>query len=409
MRESISEHILVHGFMDSSKIVATEQSSLNLKIDSVNSGFSSPVQELEQKSANQSSKPSVSLLVPAYNESSIIENNLEILCNYMRSLESDYEWEMIIVNDGSRDQTYQQAIEFAKSHQNISVLNHRVNYGLGQALRTGFQHCQSDYMVVVDLDLSYSVEHIGEMLDCISKTHAKIVVASPYMRGGSISNVPWLRKTLSIWANKFLSFTDERSLATLTGMVRAYDVKFLKKIDLRAKGMEINPEIIHKARLLGAHIEEIPAHLHWLPQKTKEVKRTSSMKIARHTSAILLSGFLFRPVMFFLIPSLILFLLSLYAAFWAVVRSWTNFQQLAINQSYPDFTDAIALAYSQAPHTFFIGGISLILAVQLLSLGILSMQSKSYFEEIFHLASSIYGNKEEAFPESLLTNENRSS
>jgi cellulose synthase/poly-beta-1,6-N-acetylglucosamine synthase-like glycosyltransferase len=99
MRESISEHILVHGFMDSSKIVATEQSSLNLKIDSVNSGFSSPVQELEQKSANQSSKPSVSLLVPAYNESSIIENNLEILCNYMRSLESDYEWEMIIVND----------------------------------------------------------------------------------------------------------------------------------------------------------------------------------------------------------------------------------------------------------------------------------------------------------------------
>jgi hypothetical protein len=51
----------------------------------------------------------------------------------------------------------------------------------------------------------------------------------------------------------------------------------------------------------------------------------------------------------------------------------------------------------------------LILAVQLLSLGILSMQSKSYFEEIFHLASSIYGNKEEAFPEALLTNENRSS
>jgi hypothetical protein len=113
--------------------------------------------------------------------------------------------------------------------------------------------------------------------------------------------------------------------------------------------------------------------------------------------------------MFFLIPSLILFLLSIYAVFWAVVRSWTNFQQLALNQPYPDFTDAIALAYNQAPHTFFIGGISLILAVQLLSLGILSMQSKSYFEEIFHLASSIYGNKEEAFPEALLTNENRSS
>ncbi|MFZ4555293.1 MAG: glycosyltransferase family 2 protein [Pseudanabaena sp.] len=398
--------------MDSSKAVETNKSSLSAGVSAgiseVDSVFS-PVQGTKK----DLSKPSVSLLVPAYNESSIIENNLEILCNYMRSLESDYEWEMIIVNDGSRDQTYQQAIAFAKSHaqshQNISVLNHRVNYGLGQALRTGFQHCQSDYVVVVDLDLSYSVEHIGEMLDRIVKSHAKIVVASPYMRGGSIANVPWLRKILSIWANKFLSFTDKRSLATLTGMVRTYDVKFLKKIDLRSKGMEINPEIIHKARLLGAHIEEIPAHLCWLPQKTKEVKRVSSMKIARHTSAILLSGFLFRPVMFFLIPSLLLFLLSLYAVFWAVVRSWTNFQQLAINQSYPDFTDAIALAYSQAPHTFFIGGVTLILAIQLFSLGILSMQSKSYFEEIFHLASSIYGTKQEAPQESNLSHQDKNS
>jgi glycosyltransferase involved in cell wall biosynthesis len=308
----------------------------------------------------------------------------------MQSLEANYQWEMIIVNDGSRDQTHTKALEFARSRDNISVLHHRTNFGLGQALRYGFKNCKGDYIVVVDLDLSYSVDHIGEMLDRIVKTQARIVVASPYMRGGSISNVPWLRKTLSIWANRFLSFTDKRSLATLTGMVRVYDAKFLKRLNLRSKGMEINPEIIHKARLLGARVEEIPAHLCWLPQKASEVKRTSSMKIARQTIAVLLSGFFFRPVIFFLIPSVILFLLSIYANFYAFVRSWENYQELALLQQFPDFTDAIAMSYGQAPHTFFIGGITLILAIQLFSLGVLSLQSKNYFEEIFHLGTAIY-------------------
>ena len=334
-------------------------------------------------------KPLVSLLVPAYNEAAIIDNNLQILCEYMQSLENLYDWEIVIVNDGSRDGTYEKAKAFAKDRQNVKVLTHRTNFGLGQALRYGFKNCQGDYIAVVDLDLSYSADHIGEMLERMVKTQARIVVASPYMRGGSISNVPWLRKVLSIWANRFLSFTDKRSLATLTGMVRVYDAKFLNKITLRSRGMEINPEVIQKARLLGARIEEIPAHLHWLPQKAKEVKRTSSMKIAKQVTAVLLSGFFFRPVIFFLIPSLLLFLISAYANFYAILRSWNIFQELSLTQAFPDFTDAVAMAYIRAPHTFFIGGITLILAIQLFSLGVLSMQSKNYFEEIFHLGISL--------------------
>jgi glycosyltransferase involved in cell wall biosynthesis len=371
-------------------------SSKTLELDTSSSSESHVEKDtsLPSDATFSSEKPLVSLIVPAYNESPIIEANLAILCDYMQSLEANYQWEMIIVNDGSRDDTHAKALEFAKSRDNILVLHHRINFGLGQSLRYGFKNCQGDYIVVVDLDLSYSVDHIGDMLDRIVKTQARIVVASPYMRGGSISNVPWLRKTLSIWANRFLSFTDKRSLATLTGMVRVYDARFLKKINLRSKGMDINPEIIHKARLLGARVEEIPAHLCWLPQKVNEVKRISSMKIGWQIVDVLLSGFLFRPVIFFLIPSLILFLLSIYANFYAILRSWSNYKDLASYQQFPDFTDAIAMAYNQAPHTFFIGGVTLILAIQMFSLGTLSMQSKKYFEEIFFLASSIYEKKQ---------------
>jgi hypothetical protein len=74
------------------------------------------------------------------------------------------------------------------------------------------------------------------------------------MKEGKVSNVPWLRKTLSIWANRFLAFfaKDRYSerLSTLTGMVRAYDADFLSRLNLKAMDMDINPEIIYKAMIL---------------------------------------------------------------------------------------------------------------------------------------------------------------
>lgn len=341
-------------------------------------------------------KPLVSLIAPAYNEALILQDNLSLLCDYMRSLESEYDWEIVIVNDGSRDETGCLAQEFARSRSNVRVLHHRVNRGLGQALRTGFSGCRGDYIVVVDLDLSYAPEHIALLLQKIRETQAGVVVASPYMTGGCVSNVPWLRRVLSVWANRFLSIAAKRNLATLTGMVRVYDAEFLRSLNLRSDGMEINPEIIHKAFLLRTPIEEVPAHLHWRSQKTqpKKQRRRSSMKLLHHTWDILFSGFLLRPVMFFVIPSLIFFVMSLYANAWVLIHCWTNYQLLAQQTPFPDATEAVARAFNQAPHTFFIGGTTLMIATQLFSLGILSVQNKSYFEELFYLGTAIYKNSQ---------------
>lgn len=335
-------------------------------------------------------KPYISLLVPAYNESAIILQNLEILCNYMRGLEDIYQWELIIVNDGSKDDTAIKAETFARRYSNVQVIHHRVNSGLGRAFKTGFEYCEGDYIITLDLDLSYSPDHIERLLAEIRRTGAGVVVASPYMKGGKVTNVPWLRKVLSIWANRFLSLTAERSLATLTGMVRVYDARFLKNLNVKSRGMEVNPEVIHKAKLLEEQIGEIPAHLQWSVQKSqpKTKRRKSSMKIFRHTSSVIFFGFLFRPVIFFIAPSLFFFILSCYANAWVLIHSWTNYQRLGMKPWFVD--EAVAAAFQQSPHTFIIGGMLLMLSIQLFSLGILSMQSKRYFEEIFYLGTAIY-------------------
>jgi glycosyltransferase involved in cell wall biosynthesis len=336
-------------------------------------------------------RPLVSLVVPAYNESAVLERNLNTLCRYLQLLENEFRWEIVLINDGSTDETGPLAEAFARKVNNIRVLHHARNFGLGQALKTAFACCQGDFIVTMDIDLSYSPDHIHALLTQMRKSGAKITVASPYMNGGKTSNVPWLRRKLSKWANRFLALAAKGDVSTLTGMVRAYDADFLKSLNLKSVGMEINPEIVYKAMILRAQVEEVPAHLDWHLQNTEGTKRRSSMRMLRHTLAVLLSGFLFRPVMFFLVPGLALLFLAIYVNSWMFIHFFNHYESLAQYTWFPDrASNAVAAAYVQAPHTFIVGGLASMLAIQLISLGILALQSKSYFEEIFHLGTTIY-------------------
>ena len=102
----------------------------------------------------------LSLVIPAFNEQAIIEKNLGIIHNYMRSFRPDYDWEIILVNDGSKDDTGKLADKFSQRHPNVKVVHHIVNLNLGHALKTGFMHVKGKYTIVLDLDLSYHTNHI---------------------------------------------------------------------------------------------------------------------------------------------------------------------------------------------------------------------------------------------------------
>lgn len=332
----------------------------------------------------------VSLVVPAYNEASLIDGNLRKLCAYMATLEAAYDWEIVVINDGSTDGTPEIIESFARTTERVRVFHHITNFGLGQAFKFAFRQCRGQYVITLDADLSYDVDHIRRLLERITETRAKVVVASPYMDGGKISNVPWLRRTLSIWANRFLAATSQTNLSTLTSMVRAYDGRFLRSLDLRGRGMEVMPEIIYKAGLLGARIEEIPAHLDWSLFE-EAPRRPTSTRLWRHTLRVILSGFLFRPVVFFILPGALILLFAIYANSWMIAHFLEQYSTLT---QYGNFFErasaALSAAYAASPHTFIVAVSALVLALQLLGLGILSLQSKNYFEEMFHLGSTIY-------------------
>lgn len=335
-------------------------------------------------------KPFISLVLPCYNEEAILERNLNIIISYLTGKSDKYKWEIVLINDGSKDSTKEIANKFSAEYDNVRVIHHPINLNLGNALKTGFSNSKGDIIVVLDIDLSYSVDHIEKLTDKLLENSADIVVASPYMKGGEVTAVPFGRKIMSSWVNRFMRIAAQDKYHTYTGMVRAYKANFIRSVNLKTKDYEINPEIMYKAMILRARIIEIPAHLDWTEQNKFIGKRTSSIKVIRGFFSGLMSAFIFRPYIFFLLVGLILMGLSLYELVWLLVDTLVDLKNCYESGVVETCSFSISLAkqFAKNPQSFLVGGITFIAAIQFLSLGFLSLQSKRYFEELFHLGTS---------------------
>ncbi len=351
----------------------------------------------EVLNASQRDRPLVSIVLPAYEEESILRDHVLALLEYLKTLNRRFRFELIIVNDGSGDRTGAVAAQLADEFDGIRVFDHPRNFGLGQALKTGFAQCRGMYVVVLDIDLSYGPEHIGLLLDRITKTGARMVLASPYMRGGRVVDVPWLRLAFSRVANWFLARASGQRISTMTCMVRAIDGRFLRSLHLRNTGMDVMPEMIHKAKLLRATIEEVPAELNWERQNKVGPRRRSSLRIMRQIAGTTVSAFVLRPFTFLLVPGLLLLAFAAYVNTWMVIHFMEAYVELgATQETAHDMSAAVALAYAKFPHTFIVGLLALMLATQLIGMAMLSLQNKRYFDELFHLGSTLLRERRES-------------
>jgi len=339
---------------------------------------------------NSIDKTFISIVVPCYNEQAILPINLTTIINYMDSKSHKYRWEIIIINDGSKDKTGKIADEFAIQRHEIKVIHHPVNLNLGHALQTGFRHSKGDIIVVLDVDLSYSVEYVEVMVDKLLEDVADIVIASPYMKGGKVTAVPFSRRVLSRWVNRFMRMAAQDKYHTFTGMVRAYRRTFIRTLNLKTKDYEVNPEIMYKAMILRARIIEIPAHLDWTEQNKFLGQRKSSLRVLRSFFSGIMSGFIFRPYIFFVGIGAFLMALSLYELVWLLYDTLSYIAESNSRSSeLISFSESLAVQFKKNPQSFLVGGITFVIAIQFLSVGFLSLQSKRYFEELFHLGTSL--------------------
>ena len=216
----------------------------------------------------------MSLITPMFNEAAEIRNNIGRILAAMEKYEK--EWEYILVDDGSTDESYKIALETIGDHPHCRVLHYPRNQGRGYALRKGFDAARGKYIITTESDLSWGSKIIEELYNQLVSSKSDVVVASVYHEGGGFKNVPIFRRLLSQGGNWVMRWCFESNLTQFSGMTRGYRREAIQSIHLEEKDKEVHLEIISKAEALGFSISEIPATIQWSKKRSKEVGKIFS-------------------------------------------------------------------------------------------------------------------------------------
>lgn len=144
------------------------------------------------------------LIIPCYNEENSLKKLVEDKLFPLRKIcfnQYDLDLQIVIVDDASKDNSYQIAKELQKEHSWINVFRHDVNRGKGAALRTGLASANGDYIGIQDADEEYNPMNYLNLLEPMIEGKADVVYGSRYLQRTS-------HRVLSFWhtlMNKFLT------------------------------------------------------------------------------------------------------------------------------------------------------------------------------------------------------------
>ncbi len=109
-----------------------------------------------------SNRPSITVFFPAYNDAGTIASMVVLADRTLRKLTDDYE--LIVVNDGSRDHTAQVLSELESIYPRLRLIHHTANRGYGSALRTGFANASKELIFYTDGDAQYDVRELEKLV-----------------------------------------------------------------------------------------------------------------------------------------------------------------------------------------------------------------------------------------------------
>lgn len=199
----------------------------------------------------------VTLVVPCFNEQDSLPPLFERLD---RMLPGHPGWEVLFVNDGSRDATAAVLdAEVPRRHWARRV-DHPRNLGLGAAMRTAFEHTRGSAIVcTIDCDCTYPPERVTELVRELGA--ASIATASPWHPSLQAADVPWLRQLLSRGVSVLYRIALGRRIYTISSIFRAYRRDVLDRVRIDSSGFPAVTEILVKAMLAGYRVVEVPIPL----------------------------------------------------------------------------------------------------------------------------------------------------
>ncbi len=220
--------------------------------------------------------PFLSVLMPALNEGRTISQVLDAV------LASPVDLELILVDDGSTDRTWELMEARAASNPRVRAYRHQVNQGKGAAIRTALQHARGAVVLIQDADLEYDPADYPALLEPIRSGRATVVYGSRAFSSHT---------AYSYWyviGNRLVTLaTNVIYNCYLSDMETGYKVlprEVALSLELEARGFELEPEITAKLLRSGHRIYEVP--ISYAARSRAEGKKLTAMDGVRAIRAL---------------------------------------------------------------------------------------------------------------------------
>lgn len=191
----------------------------------------------------------VRVIVPAYNEGAAISGVLSVL--------TQYGYTVVVVDDGSSDDTVHQALRFP-----VTVLHHLYNLGQGAALQTGISYAlrshDTQFVVTFDSDGQHRVEDIDRLLEPLRSGSYDVALGSRFLRDEDAAQVPFRRRITLGLALSFSRITTRLPLTDTHNGLRAFTADAARKIEITHNRMAHASEIISQVAALKMRYCEVP-------------------------------------------------------------------------------------------------------------------------------------------------------
>jgi len=213
--------------------------------------------------------PHLSIVIPAYNEASRLPSTLESVSRYLATLQDS--WELIVVDDGSRDGTAEAAEAFARGRPEILVLRNPGNRGKGYSVRHGMLAARGRFRIFSDADLSTPVEETEKVVRALS-LGAGVAAASRRLGASRIEGrQPWYREAMGRSFNLVVQVLAVRGVTDTQCGFKGFTADAARAIFplTRIDRFGFDVEVLFLARKLGFPIAEVPVR--WIDNPDSRV------------------------------------------------------------------------------------------------------------------------------------------